>query len=148
MRVSRAEADAPCECAGTLSYIHVSCLKKWIGSRPERDNGGDLECEICHASYEVNGVPVQMREVMQCSSQYLPTSAWRHMLEALLLLFCFACTAFMVFALGPNFNPHPGGSDPCLRKAYAYPDVCYLAHLYNIRAQNRVSEVAKGRISD
>ena len=28
------------------------------------------------------------------------------MLEAFLLLFCFACTAFMVFALGPDFEKH------------------------------------------
>lgn len=48
---------SPCKCIGTIKYIHISCLKKWIEmkNRKVRDNlvnfeNGShkgLECEIC-----------------------------------------------------------------------------------------------------
>ena len=39
----------PCECRAP---VHVSCLQKWVGSRPPRARAhDDLACEVCHARY-------------------------------------------------------------------------------------------------
>lgn len=36
----------PCNCAGSIKYIHPDCLKEWIKS------SGTVECEICHSLYK------------------------------------------------------------------------------------------------
>lgn len=36
----------PCNCAGSIAYIHPECLREWIKA------SGSVECEICHSLYK------------------------------------------------------------------------------------------------
>ena len=51
---------SPCNCAGSLRYIHVACLRRWLEGQlqvKQLDNGGGsylirtITCEICKSSY-------------------------------------------------------------------------------------------------
>lgn len=39
------EMCAPCDCTGTIQYIHVSCLKEWIKEKKS------IKCELCGQTY-------------------------------------------------------------------------------------------------
>jgi hypothetical protein len=49
----------PCKCAGTVGFIHFTCLKSWLGSKLHKKESADLtsmywktfECEICKSAY-------------------------------------------------------------------------------------------------
>jgi len=46
----------PCNCAGTVGLIHISCLKEWVNSKRQVFKGDRvisfywkaLECELCN----------------------------------------------------------------------------------------------------
>jgi len=46
---------SPCKCAGTMSHIHLECLREWLNSKRSRKDGEyvktycwkALECELC-----------------------------------------------------------------------------------------------------
>jgi hypothetical protein len=40
-----AEMCVPCECIGSIKYIHVSCLKEWIKEKKS------IKCELCGQAY-------------------------------------------------------------------------------------------------
>ena len=58
---------APCKCAGSMQYVHLKCLRKWMDGRLSVNNGSDqnqdsgattvsyfwrnLDCELCKVSY-------------------------------------------------------------------------------------------------
>ena len=50
---------SPCNCKGSCSCVHISCLKQWIASRGNIRNGSKvqtldyskLNCEICKKNY-------------------------------------------------------------------------------------------------
>ncbi|KAK2951192.1 hypothetical protein BLNAU_13808 [Blattamonas nauphoetae] len=43
----------PCQCAGSIGYVHMECLSEWLQSnRNNKENW--LECEICHTDYQVD----------------------------------------------------------------------------------------------
>ena len=44
-RQPTAEMCAPCECSGTIRYIHVTCLKEWIKEKKS------VMCELYHTEY-------------------------------------------------------------------------------------------------
>ncbi|CAH1775989.1 unnamed protein product [Owenia fusiformis] len=41
---------SPCRCAGTLQYIHNSCLKKWLEITSKKSRKPP-KCELCHYQY-------------------------------------------------------------------------------------------------
>ncbi len=49
----------PCECKGSLQYVHFGCLKSWINSKIIKRDHGNLvnydskrfECEVCEKPY-------------------------------------------------------------------------------------------------
>ena len=49
----------PCECQGSMRYIHISCLRDWLDKKLEYFNfrgtilinWKPLKCELCQASY-------------------------------------------------------------------------------------------------
>jgi len=57
------EADdpffSPCNCSGTMKYIHVKCLQMWLKSKLHTKASGStiftfwktLECELCKTPY-------------------------------------------------------------------------------------------------
>lgn len=51
---SDGELISPCNCSGTLKYIHTECLQKWRKTLPINvfNNNRDIQCEICHKYYE------------------------------------------------------------------------------------------------
>ena len=48
------ELISPCNCIGTLKYIHRECLQKWRKTLPINifNNKRDIRCEICQKYYE------------------------------------------------------------------------------------------------
>lgn len=58
---------APCKCSGSMQYVHLKCLRKWMDGRLSVNNGSDqthesgattvsyfwrnLDCELCKVSY-------------------------------------------------------------------------------------------------
>ena len=42
---------APCNCNGSMRFIHVKCLEKWIKSRNQGQN--IYQCEICRQIYKI-----------------------------------------------------------------------------------------------
>jgi len=53
---------SPCQCSGTMKYIHVLCLQKWLKSKLHVKQTGfstsvywkTLECELCKTTYPSN----------------------------------------------------------------------------------------------
>jgi RING-variant domain len=39
------EMCSPCECSGSVTYIHVTCLKEWIKEKRS------IKCELCGSNY-------------------------------------------------------------------------------------------------
>ena len=52
---------SPCLCLGSLKYVHMRCLQKWIKSSEK------LSCELCHFDYLMTTKTKPFRQV----SQYL-----------------------------------------------------------------------------
>lgn len=51
---TKGELISPCNCNGSLKYIHRECLQKWRKTLPINvfNNKRDIQCEICHRFYE------------------------------------------------------------------------------------------------
>ena len=43
---------SPCQCTGSIRYIHNTCLKKWIVE--QKINIFDAQCEICKTAYNID----------------------------------------------------------------------------------------------
>jgi E3 ubiquitin-protein ligase DOA10 len=44
--------SSPCNCIGTLGYVHQSCFLRWIANIKKFD-----KCEICHQKYHASSLP-------------------------------------------------------------------------------------------
>ena len=50
----------PCECSGSIRYVHASCIGHWLHGRLGLESGGPayffrhLACELCHSGYPVH----------------------------------------------------------------------------------------------
>ena len=50
---------SPCKCAGTMSHIHLECLREWLNSKRSKKEGENvktycwkaLECELCKVRF-------------------------------------------------------------------------------------------------
>lgn len=50
---------SPCKCAGTMSHIHLECLREWLNSKRSKKEGDcvktycwkALECELCKVRF-------------------------------------------------------------------------------------------------
>jgi hypothetical protein len=74
---------APCNCGGTMKFIHLSCFKKWIESKTTKKTSDNsmsysvksLTCEIsrCPVSpyFEVNGQVVDLLEIKNVPPPYI-----------------------------------------------------------------------------
>ncbi|XP_016972832.1 E3 ubiquitin-protein ligase MARCHF7 isoform X1 [Drosophila rhopaloa] len=49
----------PCSCKGSVGFIHLKCLKRWIMHR--RDN----RCEICNAVFDISEERVSLKQMMR-----------------------------------------------------------------------------------
>jgi len=55
---------APCECIGSVRFVHRNCLRRWFSMNPEANS---LRCSICHAPFKGWAIPV-MEEMPQLDS--------------------------------------------------------------------------------
>ncbi|XP_037725481.1 uncharacterized protein LOC119557017 isoform X2 [Drosophila subpulchrella] len=49
----------PCNCKGSVGFIHLKCLKRWIMHR--RDN----RCEICNAVFDISEERVSLKQMVR-----------------------------------------------------------------------------------
>lgn len=50
---------SPCKCSGTMSHIHLECLREWLNSKRSRKESAHvqtycwkaLECELCKVRF-------------------------------------------------------------------------------------------------
>jgi len=50
---------SPCHCSGTMKYVHIKCLQRWLKSKMHIKDSGQsisiywktLECELCKTGY-------------------------------------------------------------------------------------------------
>jgi len=74
---------SPCQCSGTMKYIHVLCLQKWLKSKLHVKQTGfstsiywkTLECELCKTTYpssfEIEGKRYDVVEIDRPECGYL-----------------------------------------------------------------------------
>lgn len=55
----------PCNCKGSMSYVHESCLIQWLLARNIR------KCELCHSEFNVREQYGSLWEIARSSAQYL-----------------------------------------------------------------------------
>ncbi|XP_032296399.1 uncharacterized protein [Drosophila virilis] len=51
--------NCPCKCKGSVGYIHLKCLKRWIMHR--RDN----RCEVCHATFNITADRASVKQMVR-----------------------------------------------------------------------------------
>ncbi|KAM8719689.1 hypothetical protein ACLKA7_005851 [Drosophila subpalustris] len=51
--------NCPCKCKGSVGYIHMKCLKRWIMHR--RDN----RCEICNAPFNITADRASFKQMVR-----------------------------------------------------------------------------------
>ncbi|BFG01059.1 uncharacterized protein DMAD_00903 [Drosophila madeirensis] len=51
--------SCPCKCRGSVGYIHLKCLRRWIVHRH------DNRCEICHAVFDLSEERVSVKRMMR-----------------------------------------------------------------------------------
>ncbi|CAD8151914.1 unnamed protein product [Paramecium pentaurelia] len=74
----------PCKCSGSLKYIHLECMKRWLkeftsasrsSEKSETYLWNQLKCEICKESYKVifqsDGVTYHMLELLKPRFPYV-----------------------------------------------------------------------------
>eukprot|EP00916_Digyalum_oweni_P006447 GHVL01011059.1.p1 GENE.GHVL01011059.1~~GHVL01011059.1.p1 ORF type:complete len:518 (+),score=107.68 GHVL01011059.1:182-1735(+) len=52
---------APCSCKGSIGWVHLNCLRRWIDGRRSKDQGttphsfyyAPLQCELCKKTYPI-----------------------------------------------------------------------------------------------
>ena len=49
----------PCNCKGSMAYVHGHCLGKWMETRPS------LKCDICHYSIQQTLVLKNFRKILR-----------------------------------------------------------------------------------
>ena len=61
------DLESPCECKGSLAYVHKKCLQQWCSEK------GDLICELCKSPYRGNyHVPTPRRSEANRESSFSP----------------------------------------------------------------------------
>lgn len=55
----------PCNCQGSVKYIHEDCLKTWITVH-FKDEGGQAKCEICNFVYKMKYETIKIYSSNKC----------------------------------------------------------------------------------
>merc|ERR1719181_1736478 len=82
---------APCQCDGSVRYVHRACLERWRLAAGNSDNAA--RCEICHTEYEfVPDLCQALRFRAQICAVWLNFALWGSVLAWLMqaLLLCSA----------------------------------------------------------
>lgn len=49
---------SPCQCKGTMKWVHEDCLQRWIDEKQERTNSHRVSCSQCNTHYIMCFPPV------------------------------------------------------------------------------------------
>jgi len=91
------EVCIPCECAGSMKYVHTNCLKEWMRQK------ASLQCEICHKPYtnkwKIWAYENQIVKIKSDNDNSVNNSSniWIKLIP--LLIFSFLLFGMVVFAL-------------------------------------------------
>ncbi len=66
---------SPCQCSGTMQYVHRECLLEWLKNSPRSHR-----CEICHEEYNSSLIPFYKK----CFSKYKCIFRWAYIYSAFL----------------------------------------------------------------
>mmetsp|Transcript_8363 Transcript_8363/g.25134 ORF Transcript_8363/g.25134 Transcript_8363/m.25134 type:complete len:164 (+) Transcript_8363:107-598(+) len=67
----------PCNCRGTVEYVHASCIQTWLNHR----RPDEMRCELC-------GYPFRLRVRTRSPLWFfLPPGGWRHWLHVVYICF-------------------------------------------------------------
>ncbi|KAI8128279.1 hypothetical protein FF38_10283 [Lucilia cuprina] len=70
----------PCLCKGSVGFIHLQCLKRWIMQR--RDN----HCEICNATFNIPEEKFSLRRMLKTFFGHCAAPIAKHLLYCISLL--------------------------------------------------------------
>lgn len=48
----------PCQCRGTMKWVHEECLQRWIDEKQKRTNSPRVSCSQCKTHYILSFPPV------------------------------------------------------------------------------------------
>lgn len=48
----------PCQCKGTMKWVHEECLQRWIDEKQRRTNSSRVSCSQCKTHYILSFPPV------------------------------------------------------------------------------------------
>ena len=63
---------SPCQCSGTMQYVHRECLLEWLKSSPRSHR-----CEICHEEYNSSLIPFY-KQAKKAGMKYAVITAKHH----------------------------------------------------------------------
>lgn len=55
---SNATWICPCQCRGTMKWVHEECLQRWIDEKQKRTNSPRVSCSQCKTHYILSFPPV------------------------------------------------------------------------------------------
>jgi hypothetical protein len=79
----------PCNCKGSMSFVHESCLIQWLMAKNIR------KCELCHAEFDIREQYGTFWEIARSSFKYLFTNYTR--------MFKFAIYSVYMFLFAKRF---------------------------------------------
>uniref|UniRef100_A0A6M2D1Z3 Putative membrane-associated ring finger n=1 Tax=Rhipicephalus microplus TaxID=6941 RepID=A0A6M2D1Z3_RHIMP len=86
----KAQLVSPCSCSGTIGFVHVSCLERWLNER-------DVDyCELCGERFQMAAQPISALRFF-CWAWRNKRWLWRSLLIELLGFFIVIPIAVCVF---------------------------------------------------
>ena len=95
----------PCDCQGSVQFVHMSCLQQWISARPAHIR---MICEMCHVPYRLKLVTVINPTIPSLFSW--TSLRWRHSLYLMCashvfdLIIVIVSIGFSVFLVYSSFS--------------------------------------------
>eukprot|EP00629_Pelagomonadales_sp_RCC1024_P016287 CAMPEP_0119270958 /NCGR_PEP_ID=MMETSP1329-20130426/7752_1 /TAXON_ID=114041 /ORGANISM="Genus nov. species nov., Strain RCC1024" /LENGTH=157 /DNA_ID=CAMNT_0007270995 /DNA_START=119 /DNA_END=589 /DNA_ORIENTATION=- len=68
----------PCDCSGSMAYVHAGCLARWLGARPDVARRG---CQVCKGPWKVVTRPTVSRFLVQYVARGRGAEAARRLLR-------------------------------------------------------------------
>jgi E3 ubiquitin-protein ligase DOA10 len=76
----REELVAPCQCKGSLAFVHLQCLHRWQRQAISTQIRRKANCEICHSAY-TTASPAENDLLVICVSFVLPVSGSAYLID-------------------------------------------------------------------
>lgn len=76
---------SPCQCRGTVQFVHASCIQTWLDEHRQRVFGAEPRCSLCLAPYNVLERPASRRDFLRAHLTGVPQRFLRFALPMLVL---------------------------------------------------------------